>query len=242
MNISKMNQLFTYCRVALLVTFFFSVQAQAENKSHSKAGISFRVLTFERVKGLKIIHLIEGVKSQTISMHKNNFTGQYKSKSRTLHFSREAPSGKEADAKNRVSAGVVKVPPSLGSKILLIAVPSQKETYQFFPISDNFQKFQAGEMSLINLTKVNIATRLNGKAFKAPAQSVTHLGKVSNQKKSHTYPAEFFAKKGGKWKSFSSSYWQYEPDARKLAFCFMEPRTERIRLRTIRELPSVKEQ
>ena len=224
----------------LLLTFFLSVHTQAESKSHSKQKISFRVLTFERVKGLKIIHLVEGEKSQPISMHKNNFTGRYESKGRTLHFFREAPSGKKGEQETSVSAGVVKVPKSLGSKILLIAVPTQKKTYQFVAISDNFQTFNAGEMNLINLTNVSIAARLNNKTFKATPLGVTHLGKVSHEKKSHTYPAEFFSQKGKKWSSFSSSYWQYEPDARKLAFCFMEPRTGRIRLRTIRELPTPK--
>ena len=234
-----MKRLFASPQVALLLTLFLSIHALAQSKSSSKQGVSFRVLTFERVKGLKIIHLIEDQKSLPISMHKNNFTGRYQSKSRTLHFFRDASSDQNADKKNRVSAGVVKVPSSLGSKVLLIAVPTQKQTYHFLPIADNFQNFNAGEMKIINLTKVNIAARLNDKTFKAQPLSVTNLGKVSHQKKAHTYPAEFFSKKGEKWSSFSSSYWQYEPDTRKLAFCFMEPRTARIRLRTIRELPAV---
>jgi hypothetical protein len=51
---------------------------------------------------------------------------------------------------------------------------------------------------------------------------------------------EFYFQEGKAWRPISSSYWQYEPDVRNLTFCFKEPKTGRIRIRTIRELPSVK--
>jgi hypothetical protein len=226
------------CRLILVLIFGLplSGDAHAQNTFDSKAGVVFRVLTFDRVKDLKEIDLVEGEKSMEISMHKNNFTGPYKASSRVLRFSRPAVEGEG----KRVFAGMVKVPDSLGSRVLLIAVPTNKKTYHFFPFSDDIQSFRAGEMKLINLTQVVITAKLNSKPFKVAPLKTTNVGKLSQNKDAHSYPVEFYFQEGKAWRPISSSYWQYEPDVRNLTFCFKEPKTGRIRIRTIRELPSVK--
>lgn len=226
------------CRLIAVFIFGFSLgdNIYAQNTSDAKAGVVFRVLTFERVKGLKIIDLVEGEKIQKISIHKNNFTGPYKASSRVLRFFQPAVE----DEEERVSAGVIKVPDSLGSRVLLIAVPTKKEAYHFIPISDDFQYFRAGEMKLINLTQVVIAAKLNNKPFKIAPQTVVNVGKLSQKKEAHSYPVEFYFQVGKKWNPISSSYWQHEPDVRNLSFCFREQKTGRIRIRTVRELCLVK--
>lgn len=222
-----------------LTVFAFVGEVVAQNRTNASSGVVFRVLTFDRVKDLKVIDLMEGETRQKISMHKNNYTGPYKSSQRELRFFRPAVENEGDDAKP-VSAGRIKVPSSLGARVLLIAVPGKDKKYHFFPVADDFQKFGAGKMKLINLTKVSIAARLNNKSFKAAPMSVSDLGKLSLKNEPHSYPAEFYFREGDKWSPLSSSSWLHEPDVRQLAFCFKEPKTGRIRIRTIRELPAAK--
>ncbi len=117
---------------------------------------------------------------------------------------------------------MIKIPDSLGAKVLLIAVPAKEQTYHFIPIADNFDNFRAGGMKLINLTPVVIAAKLNSKSFKVAPQKITNIGKLSSKKEPHSYPVEFYFRDGEKWSPVSSSYWQHEPDVRNLAFCFQE--------------------
>lgn len=238
-----MSSLYTIRLIVLLIIgLLWPIDVHAQKDENSNSGVEFRVLTFDRIKNLAEIDLVDGQNTQVVKMHKNNFSGPFKSSSRVLQFYQRGGDGLEEKNKDRVSAGMIKIPEHFGSQILLIAVPGKKQTYQFIPIADSFHDFHPGEMKLINLTDVLIATKLNNLAFQVAPYKVANVGKLSKKQKPHSYPVEFYTRKEKKWIPISSSFWQHEPDVRNLTFCYVEPRTGRIRIRTIRELPKVESQ
>lgn len=199
-------------------------------------GLAFRVVTFERVKGLKEIDLRQGAQIMPVKMHKNNFTGPYRANSRLLQFFRPMPDEEERP----VPAGSVKVPDSLGNRILLVAIPGANNRYHFIPIADDKARFLAGSMKMLNLSSVPIFARLNGQKHVVKPLEVKDVPRVSNKKEPHSYAVEFYFRANEKWNAFSSGYWQHEPDARFLTFFYPDQKTKRIRVNSIRELPPVR--
>lgn len=233
-----MNTMFCFFSAMVVVITMMSSSLHAQADSRNDGGVSFRILTFERVKGMKVIQYMlkpGTAEGKEVSMHKNNFTGPYKASSRVLQFFLPAD---ESGAKPR-AVGKVSIPARLGKKILLIALPKDEKTYQFYPIADDIKRFKQGETKLINLSKVEVATKMNNKPFKVNANAVTSVPAISSKKEPHSYPVEFYFRENGKWMPLMSSAWQFEPDVRNFSFIYWDPKSKRIRIRTIRELPKV---
>ena len=207
----------------------------AQNSARNDGGISFRILTFERVEGLPIIQWKDEKKSKPVKMHKNNFSPVYRSTSRNLHFFHPTP-----DAEGKlVSAGSVKVPVSLGKSIILIALPAKGEKYRFLAIAEDSSRFSPGGMKVTNLTKVSIAAIINNKKYKLLPSKMITISSVSAKNSRHSYPVEFYYHRNKKWNAFSSGYWQHQPKARFLTFCYGESKgkTSKIRIRSIKINP-----
>ena len=231
------HSIFSRCFWSALILICTGGSLVAQSGSDSD-GVTFRMLTFDRVKDLRVIYLHAGKKVEEVKMHKNNFTGPFRAKSRTIRFVHSIV----AEGEKPVSAGSVKIPSAMGNKVILVAVPASESKYHFFPIADNFSRFQAGGMKLINLSRVPILAKLNSKDYALKPMGVSSIEKVSTKNKPHSYPVEFYYRAKNKWNPFSSSYWYHEPDVRHLAFCYPDQKTKRIRIRTIRELPPAKQQ
>ena len=210
-----------------------SIQAYGASSS-DKGTVRFRVLTFERSGGLEEIFLTgeDGSPGKAVKMHKNNFSGPYTAKKRKLIFSRHTEAGELASG----LVGKVSLPESLGSKVLLIALPTSKGGYAFYPMSDNFSAFSAGQFKFVNLTGVTIAGKLNAQKVKVSPRSSSPSKAFSKKQKPHSFPVEFYFAQGKKWMPFSSNFWRHEPDVRSIVFFYRDPKTKRIRIRSIPEI------
>lgn len=210
---------------ALTLTYASAYQEQGT--------VRFRVLTFERSSGLKKIFLgnDDGKAGEMVTMHKNNYTGPYTARSRNITFLRPA----EANDDPPVVVGRVSLPESLGNRVLLIALPAAKSGYRFLPISDKRVAFKAGQIKFVNLTGVTVAGKLNAQKIKIAPHATSPGRSFSKEVKSHSFPVEFYYDKNKKWKPFSSSYWLHDPDVRSIVFFYLDPKTERLRIRSISE-------
>jgi len=170
----------------LIYSILASVFAQAARN------VEFRVITFERVGDAKVLQLLDGNKVTDIKMHKNNFSGPYKSKGRTLRFYNSETDLKGKKKKNKpVPDAQVTIPNALGSKVILIAVPDNGK-YKLFPIKDNSQKFLKGEITMINLTDSSVNVSLNKEEAEISPEGVHVWKNISPEKEAHEYPVKFY--------------------------------------------------
>ena len=226
----------------LLICLGFAPQSEAQDEG----GFTFRLLTFERVEGLREINLVESnekkkslSKSTPVTMHKNNFTGPYRSTTRQLRFF--APNSDSTQSPKPV--GEINIPIGLGKRILLIATPKDKESYQFFAMADDLESFKLGETKLLNLTSMEIGASLNKKLYKLAAGTVKQVSPFKANAKKQSFPVEFYHRKNAKssWEPLTSSMWYYEPDIRFFSFIYLDPKEKRLRIRSIRDLPEATE-
>jgi len=219
----------------LLMLCLLPLQAIAQKA----ASLQIRILTFERVNGIKDMQMLYAKKKFTkVKMHKNNFSGPFKVQGRSLQFFKsEVDLLADTDYEPKPESSLT-VPLSLGSKVLLIAIPVSGK-YKFLPVEDSHDQFGKGQIRMINLTGSLIGAKLNSKSASIKPKQV-HLWKnISDKKEAHDYPAEFFVRDGEKFNIFSSGYWQYRPELRKYSFIYRDPNSRNIKIKSIADYPAI---
>ena len=191
-----------------------------------------RVLAFERVGDIDRLQVAYGEDKPgpEIEIHTNNFTGPYELKERNFTLM----SGEKVAARVAV--------PVTGKKVLLILVPSPRKDRLFVALStpDSRTDFGPGERKLVNLTKWEIAGRLEKEAFRLPSAQVVKLPSVGKPNERHKLSAEFFfrEKEKDEWTPFTSTYWQHDPETRGVVFFYRQPGRQTIRIKGITEFLS----
>jgi hypothetical protein len=235
-----MDNIFTRMKRLLKIYIVFCCILPCVAVAQDERSVECRILTFERAGGVKKLQLLSDKKKLTkVDMHKNNFSGPYKIKGSVLFFYNEVT--KIEDLKHTPTVAKVALPASLGNRVLLIALV-HKGKYEFIPMKDSYESFNNGQIRMINLTSKVIGAMLNQKSVMIKPGKMHLWKKISTQKKkAHEYPAEFYTKDKEKFKIFSSGYWQYRPDVRKYSFLYNDPKSGRIRIKSIADYPTESE-
>jgi hypothetical protein len=197
--------------------------------------VQFRILTFGKIVGPDTLRLAQKGKQANwpeVKLHLNNFTGPYKSGTRTLLFA--APG---ADAVGLVPVAKKSLPQSLGTRVLLVFVPRGKPEGQYLVMAlpDDSTAFLPGEKRFVNLTPYPVGGQIDQRKFLIKPQSTTALPPKAPVNGQDVYEVLFHFQKEKKWFPLTSTVWPYDPESRSLIFFWWQENTRRIRIQSIAE-------
>ena len=136
----------------------------------------------------------------------------------------------------------VKIPSSVSEPLLVLAPRSGAQAYRALVIDRSLAKFPQGSYQLINFSRSEIRALIGKTRVTAPPLKITSFDPSSNS--DDLLNVHFMYKRGDDWKTFGRTRWVNEKDKRSLLVAYLDPRTERMKIKGIplRRSPTVNQQ
>ena len=125
----------------------------------------------------------------------------------------------------------VKIPSSVREPLLILAPRSGDQAYGALVIDRSMTKFPAGSYQLINFSRSEIRALIGKTRVTAPPLKITSFDPSSNS--DDLLNVHFKYKRGDDWKTFGRTRWVNEKDKRSLLVAYLDPRTERMKIKGI---------
>ena len=129
-----------------------------------------------------------------------------------------------------VLAGV-KIPSSVREPLLILVPRSGDQPYGALVIDRSLSKFPEGSYQLINFSKSEIRALIGKTRVIAPPLKITSFDPSSNS--DDLLDVHFKYKRAEDWRTFGRTRWKNERDKRSLLVAYVDPRTERMRIKGI---------
>jgi hypothetical protein len=133
----------------------------------------------------------------------------------------------------------VKIPSSVREPLLILAPRSGNQAYGALVIDRSLAKFPEGSYQLINFSRSEIRALIGKTRVTAPPLKITSFDPSSNS--DDLLNVHFKYKRGDDWKTIGRTRWVNEKDKRSLLVAYLDPRTERMKIKGIplRRTPTV---
>ena len=132
----------------------------------------------------------------------------------------------------------VKIPASVSNPLLVLVPRSGDQPYGALVIDSSLRKFPQGSYQLINFTKSDIRALIGKTPVLAPPLKITFFDPSSNS--DDLLNVHFQYKRLDHWKTFGRTRWMNEKNKRSLLVAYVDPRTERMKIKGIPLKPSLR--
>ena len=125
----------------------------------------------------------------------------------------------------------VKIPSSIREPLLILGPRSGDQPYGALVIDRSLSKFPEGSYQLINISKSEIRARIGKTRVIAPPLKITSFDPSSNS--DDFLDVHFRYKLAEGWRTFGRTRWVNERNKRSLLVAYIDPRTERMKIKGI---------
>ncbi len=121
--------------------------------------------------------------------------------------------------------------PAADRQFLILLFPSGKEKPAYKGVAISSKEFRFGGLCMINASGVPISMTINGKLAKVILPQKSQFLSPRFDGENRAVAVQFFASKSKK--PFYSANWNLRKDLREVHFVYLDPRTKRLKIKTI---------
>jgi hypothetical protein len=219
-------------KIIYLVTiaFLFSEASLLAQKSRS---VDVSLFAFQYAKGHQQVFLHNKAgEYDAVSLSSANVVGPFKvalSENGEV-FLHEHQKTAEGEDVYPVIAGV-NIPRAVKEPLLVLVPRSGDQVYGLLVVDCSASKFPEGAYQLINFSKNDIRALIGKTRLIAPPLEITSFDPSSSS--DDMLNVHFQYKLEDKWKTFGRTRWVNEKEKRSLLLAYLDPRTERMRIKAI---------
>lgn len=218
----------TLCLVAIAL-IFFSVSLVAQQQS----SVEISLFAFQYAEGHQEIFLnSEAGEYEAVTLSSANILGPFQvllSEDGKV-FLHDHQNTDEGDDLYPVLAAI-KIPSSIREPLLVLAPRSGGQRYGALVIDRSVAKFPKGSYQLINFSKSEIRALIGKTHVTAPPLKITSFDPSSNS--DDLLSVHFQYKLAENWRTFGRTRWVNERNKRSLLLAYLDPQTERMRIKGI---------
>lgn len=197
------------------------------------AAVKISLFAFQYAEGHQEIFLnSRSGEYEAVTLSSANILGPFKtviSEEREV-FLHEHKKNEEGADIYPVIAGV-KIPSSVREPLLILVPRSGDQAYGALVIDRSMAKFPEGSYQLINFSKSEIRALIGKTRVLAPPMKITSFDPSSNS--DDVLDVHFKYKLAEDWRTFGRTRWVNEKNKRSLLVAYLDPRTERMKIKGI---------
>jgi hypothetical protein len=209
------------------------IMSGASLLAQQPTAVKISIFTFQYAEGHQRIFLNSGAgEYEAVTLSSANILGPFKvalSEEGEV-FLHEQKQTEEGAVIYPVIAGV-KIPSSVREPLLILVPRSGDQPYGALVTDRSLSKFPEGSYQLINFSKSEIRARIGKTRVIAPALKITSFDPSSNS--DDLLDVHFKYKLAQDWRTFGRTRWVNERDKRSLLVAYIDPRTERMKIKGI---------
>ena len=217
----------------LYFVLFAFVWANSSLVGQQSTSVEITIFAFKYAEGHQEIFLnSKAGEYESVTLSSANILGPFKavlSEDRKVFLHEHKKTVEGADI-YPVIAGA-NIPISVREPLLILVPRSGEQVYGALVIDHSLSKFPEGSYQLINFSRSEIRALIGKTGVIAPPLKITPFDPSSNA--DDLLNVHFKYKRGDDWRTFGRTRWVNEKDKRSLLVAYLDPRTERMKIKGI---------
>ena len=197
------------------------------------ATVKISIFTFQYAEGHQEIFLnSKSGEYEAVTLSSANILGPFKavlSEDGQVFLHERQKTAEGVDIYPAIAA--VKIPSSVREPLLILVPRSGDQPYGALVIDRSLSKFPEGSYRLINFSRSEIRALIGKTRVLAPPMKITSFDPSSNS--DDVLDVHFKYKLAEDWRTFGRTRWVNEKSKRSLLVAYLDPRTERMKIKGI---------